>query len=70
MVDDIAVIAKAGYFALALALYGMMVWLKPDDTGWRLVLNTAAVCVYVAVVLYNERDLVRGVLRKIKVLKG
>ncbi len=56
----------AGYFVLALGLYGLTVWLRPESTGWRLVLNTAAVCVYVAVVLYNERNMVKGLLQSVK----
>jgi O-antigen/teichoic acid export membrane protein len=56
----------AGYFVLALALYGLMVWLRPEATAWRIVLNTAAVCAYAAVVLYNERVLVKSALAKLK----
>ena len=56
----------AGYFVLALGLYGVSVWLRPDGLGWRLALNTALVCVYVAVVLFDERALVRGVLHSVK----
>lgn len=55
-----------GYFALALALYGMSVWLKPATLGWELVLNTLLLFVYIAVVLYNERNLLRSVLKKRK----
>lgn len=55
-----------GYFVLALGLYGVSVWLKPKQLGWELALNTALLLVYVAVMLYNERDLVRGVVRKLR----
>ena len=56
----------AGYFVLALALYGLMVWLRPEATAWRIVLNTVAVCAYAAVVIYNERVLVKSALAKLK----
>ena len=59
----------AGYFALALGLYAVSVWLKPEATGWRLALNTAMVLVYVGVVLFNERGLVKGLLSKLKIIK-
>ena len=58
------VAAIGGYFALALALYGASVWLRPDALWLRLLLNTALLLVYVGVVMYNERTLVRSVLRK------
>lgn len=54
----------AGYFALALGLYGVSVWLRPEAAGWRLALNTALVGVYVGVALVCERDLVRRLLRR------
>ena len=56
----------AGYFALALGLYAATVWLRPEALGWRLALNTGAVLVYVGVVLFNERGLVRGLFGKLK----
>lgn len=55
----------AGYFVLALGLYGVSEWLKPKQLGWELVLNTCLLLVYVAVVLYNERSLVKSVLAKV-----
>ena len=55
----------AGYFVLALGLYGLSVWLRPSQLGWELALNTGLLLVYVAVVFYNERRLVRSVLEKI-----
>jgi hypothetical protein len=39
--------------------------LKPKQLGWELVLNTCLLLVYVAVVLYNERSLVKSVLAKV-----
>ena len=58
-----------GYFALALGLYAVSVWLKPAALGWELVLNTLLVLVYVAVVAYNERALFKSVLKKLHILK-
>lgn len=55
-----------GYFVLAIGLYAVSVWLKPESLAWELVLNTALLLVYVAVVLYNERALLNTVLRKFR----
>ena len=55
-----------GYFALALGLYGISEWIKPDALGWRLAWNTLLVLVYVAVVIYCERDLLKGMVRRKK----
>ncbi len=55
-----------GYFTLALGLYGISVWLRPEVLGWRLAWNTVLVLVYVAVVLYCERDLLKGLVRRKK----
>lgn len=55
-----------GYFVLALGLYGVSVWLKPEKLGWELALNTVLLLVYVGVMGYNERALVKGVLGKVK----
>ena len=57
----------AGYFALALGLYGISVWLKPAALGWQLTLNTMLLGVYVAVVLLNERDLLAGIKGKLRI---
>jgi O-antigen/teichoic acid export membrane protein len=46
-----------GYFALALLLYGLTVWVKPEALGWRIAWNSLLVVVYVAVVAWNERVL-------------
>lgn len=51
-----------GYFALALLLYGLTVWVKPEALGWRLAWNSLLVVVYVAVVAWNERVLLKRVL--------
>lgn len=55
-----------GYFALAVALYFASVYLSPENIVWRLVLNTGLVLVYVAVVLYFERELVQQVVTGLK----
>lgn len=54
-----------GYFALALALYGVSVWLKPAALGWELALNTLLLLVYVAVVVYCERALFLPLIKKV-----
>ena len=54
-----------GYMALALALYGLTVVVRPDAMWLRLAWNTLMMLVYIAVVLWNERSLVRSVLQKI-----
>ena len=54
-----------GYFTLALGLYGISVWLKPAVLGWQLALNTLLLLVYVAVVLFCERELLEGIKGKI-----
>ena len=59
------VAAIGGYFALTLALYALTVLLRPEALGWRLALNTLLLLVYVAVVAWNERSLVRKVTRKL-----
>lgn len=53
-----------GYFALALGLYAVSVWLKPASLGWELALNTVLLLVYLAVVCYAERPLLRRVLHR------
>ncbi|MBO7100936.1 MAG: lipopolysaccharide biosynthesis protein [Bacteroidales bacterium] len=54
-----------GYFALALLLYAATQLIRPDSLVLRLAINTLLLLVYVAVVLYNERALVRPILNKI-----
>lgn len=56
--------ALGGYFALALGLYGVSVWLRPASLGWELAMNTALLLVYVAVVCYAERALLRRLLHR------
>ena len=45
------------YFVLALSLYGLSVWFRPEPLGWRLAWNTLLVAVYFAAALWFERDL-------------
>lgn len=54
------------YAALALGLYALTVELKPQALGWRLVLNTALLAVYLAVVAWNERALLRPIVQKLR----
>lgn len=54
------------YFLLALVLYGLTVWFKPQALGWRLAWNTLMVVLYVAVVLWQEKNLWKPLLQKIK----
>ena len=54
------------YAALALGLYALTVELRPHALGWRLVLNTALLAVYLAVVAWNERALLRPIVQKLR----
>ena len=58
----------AGYFALALGLYGVSVWLKPAALGWELALNTLLLSVYVAVVMLCERELLDGLYGRLRMV--
>jgi O-antigen/teichoic acid export membrane protein len=51
-----------GYFALALLLYYFSILFRPHQQGWVFVVNTLLLLVYVAVIIYNERELVRRTL--------
>ena len=53
-----------GYFALALALYAVTLVIHPDNIVLRLAFNTLLLLVYVGVVLWNERALIRTIVRK------
>lgn len=52
----------AGYFVLAVGLYGMSRLWQPDLLWLRLSFNTVLLAIYVAFMLYNERILVRSLL--------
>ena len=57
--------AIAGYFALALVLYALTTRVALLGNIWlRLALNTLLLLVYVAVVSWNERALLRSVVKK------
>jgi O-antigen/teichoic acid export membrane protein len=60
------------YFALAVGLWQLSCWLAPASEVLALVLNSALLLVYVAVMLFNERALVRQAYQQIvgKVLRG
>ena len=58
-----------GYMLLAHVLYALTVVVRPDALWLRLVWNTALLLVYVAVVLWNERALLRSVLHKFSARK-
>ncbi|MBP5662689.1 MAG: lipopolysaccharide biosynthesis protein [Bacteroidales bacterium] len=55
-----------GYFVLAVALWQFSVYFCPANRILMYVLNTALVLVYVAVMLYDERVLVKQILDKIR----
>ena len=57
--------ALAGYTALGLGLYALSAWLRPAQVGWELTLNTVLVLAYLAVVVWNERELIRRIIRRI-----
>ena len=62
----------AGYFALALGLYAVSAWLRSTttlSTGWQIAIGTLLLMVYIAVVAYNEQNLVKGILRKLHLLR-
>lgn len=54
-----------GYFALALALYAASTLVHIDNLWLRLAYNTLLLLVYVAVLLWSERTLVRRVVGKL-----
>lgn len=57
--------AIGGYFVLALGLYGISQLVGIEAQGGRLAFNTALLLIYIAVVLWNERALVRRIANKI-----
>ena len=56
--------AIAGYFALALGLFATMDHIRPANEWAGIALNTVLLLVYIAVVAYNERGLVRKIIKK------
>lgn len=59
------VVSILGYFALALALYAASSLVHIDSLWLRLAYNTLLLLVYVAVLLWSERALVRRVVSKL-----
>ena len=59
----------AFYFVLALALYAAMRLIPVKSTVAHLAVNTVLLLVYVGVVLWNERALLRPLLRRFRLLK-
>ena len=59
------VLAIGGYFALALVLFFASTYVVIDNLWLRLAYNTLLMLVYVSVILWNERALVRKVLQKV-----
>ncbi|MBO4504772.1 MAG: lipopolysaccharide biosynthesis protein [Bacteroidales bacterium] len=51
-----------GYFSFAILLYEFSILFHPQKQIWVFVVNTVLMLVYVGVVVYNERELVRKVL--------
>ena len=58
--------AIGGYLVLALALFAVTQWVRPDALWLRLTLNTVLLLVYIGVVAWNERALLRPILGKLK----
>lgn len=58
--------AILGYFALAVLLYKLSDWLRPQNQILVYVINTALLLVYVAALVYNERALVKKVFAGVK----
>ena len=58
--------AILGYFALAVGLYFLSLWLRPDSQVLTYVLNTGLLLVYVAVMLYAERTQVRQIWQRLR----
>ena len=55
-----------GYFALALLIFGLTQWLRPSALGWRLALNTLWFAVYVAVIAWDERALLKLIADRLR----
>lgn len=59
-----------GYFALTLLLYGLSCWLRPENTGLAVAFNTLLLIVYLIVLGYDERDLLRRLCSRLKAKRG
>lgn len=55
-----------GYTALALALYFISTAIKPQSLILQIIINTTLVLIYVAAMLYSERQLIGSIINKIR----
>ena len=55
-----------GYFALALGLYAVSVYFRPESQTLVFVMNTGLLLVYLAVAAFNERAVVRSAVATVK----
>ena len=55
-----------GYFLLAVVLYVATIFIRQDNVVLTLIFNTLVLLVYVAVLLYNERIVVKRAVSKVK----
>lgn len=62
--------ALFGYFLLAVALYVVTLFIRHDNAVLTLVFNTLVLLVYVAVLMYNERVMVKKALSKVMAKLG
>lgn len=56
-----------GYFALALGLYAVSVYFRPDSQKWIFVLNTGLLMVYLAVIAISERAVLNRAFSALKI---
>lgn len=55
-----------GYFALTIGLFAAMTYLKPEQLWLSIAINTLLLLVFVAIVIYNEREIVNKIITKLK----
>lgn len=53
------------YFLIALALFGISVYIRPEALGWRLAFNTLLLLIYVAIVCWKEKALIMPIIKKL-----
>ncbi len=63
------VLGIAGYFALALALFAVIRLVHIDALGWRLAFNTLMLMIFAAVIVWNERNQLRPLFKKLRIIK-
>jgi hypothetical protein len=54
------------YFAIAIALFFAQKYIHIESTIWTLVINTMLLLVFVAVICVVEKDLIKGVMGKLR----